>query len=599
MMSQTFFTQRTHHCNMLNATHIGQIVHLVGWVHRRRDHGSLIFIDLRDRFGLTQLIFDPTIDAQSHTAASKLRSEWVIAIEGKVRKRGEGLTNPKLATGEIEVEITKFSLLSTAKTPPFSICDDATETHEDVRLKYRYLDIRRGKIATNLALRHKALMVTRNYFDQQGFLDIATPILARSTPEGARDYLVPSRIYPGNFYALPQSPQIFKQLLMIAGMDRYFQIAPCFRDEDLRADRQPEFTQLDVEMSFETPSAIKKLIHGYLTTLFASCAGVEIPTEIPSMSYHECLEHYGTDRPDLRFDLRLHRIDDLAKQANFTVFLEQLEVGGCIKALCVKNGASLSRKEIDRYTTFVSNFGLKGLAWMKKQQGALTSSIVKFFPETTLREIGHRLKVEDGDLLLFAAASEPIVNQALDHLRRLIAKEQNLIDPNKYSCLWVVDFPLFERDPIEKTLKSPHHPFTQPHPDDLHFLQSEPTKVRSLSYDIVINGYEVGGGSERIHDFSLQQKIFELLQMSPEDIQEKFGFFTDALQYGTPPHLGIALGIERLIMLLAKTDNIRDVIAFPKTQRASDVMMRCPEQVFDNQLDELGIQTKSKQISWL
>ncbi|MEM7174738.1 MAG: aspartate--tRNA ligase [Chlamydiota bacterium] len=599
MITTSFSTKRSHYCHALNRSHIGETVTLVGWVHRRRDHGSLIFIDLRDRFGITQLIFDPTIDATSHSAAAKLRAEWVIAIQGKVRSRGEGLNNPKLATGEVEVEVKGFALLSSAKTPPFSICDETTETHEDLRLKYRYLDIRRGKVADNLSLRHRAMMVTRNYFDSQGFLDIATPILARSTPEGARDYLVPSRIYPGNFYALPQSPQIFKQLLMIAGMDRYFQIAPCFRDEDLRADRQPEFTQLDIEMSFASPETIKNLIHNYLKTLFSDCIQATIPDEIPEMSYYECLEHYGTDRPDLRFEMHLHRLDDLAKQSTFGVFLDQLQTGGCIKSLCVKGGATLSRKEIDRYTSFVSNFGLKGLAWMKFQAGELSSSIVKFFPQSTLQELTKRMGAEEGDLLLFAAANESVVNQALDHLRRLIAKERNLIDHVTYSCLWVVDFPLFERDPIEKTLKSIHHPFTQPHPKDLPLLDSNPTKVRSLSYDIVINGYEVGGGSQRIHDFSVQQKIFQLLQLQPEEIQEKFGFFTEALQYGTPPHLGIALGIERLMMLLAKTDNIRDVIAFPKTQKASDLMMQCPEQVKPAQLEELDIQAEPKQISWL
>ncbi len=590
--------QRTHHCNQLERSHIGAAVTLTGWVHRRRDHGSLIFIDLRDRFGLTQLIFDPTLDTKAHAAAAKLRSEWVIAIEGKVRSRGEGLANPKLKTGEIEVEVCHLTVLSEAKTPPFSISDEMTETHEELRLKYRYLDIRRGQLAANLALRHRALMVTRNYFDQQGFLDIATPILARSTPEGARDYLVPSRIYPGNFYALPQSPQIFKQLLMVSGMDRYFQIAPCFRDEDLRADRQPEFTQLDIEMSFSTPQALQHTINDYLALLFKTCLDATLPQTPLQMSYADCIEKYGTDRPDLRFEMPLYRVDALAKQSNFTVFRDTLDAGGCIKGLCVKQGATLSRREIDHYTSFVGNFGLKGLAWMKVQEEGPTSSITKFFSQETLLAIASHMEAQTGDLLLFAASSEATVNQALDHLRRLLAKDRGLIDPHVYAPLWVVDFPLFEYDSLEGRLKSVHHPFTQPHPDDLDLLQSEPTKVRSLSYDIVINGYEVGGGSQRIHNFSLQQDIFKLLQLSPDAIQEKFGFFTEALQYGTPPHLGIALGIERLIMLLAKTDHIRDVIAFPKTQKASDLMMRCPEKVSESQLTELELRTEAKQISW-
>lgn len=591
--------RRTHRCNELRQEDIGSIVTLSGWVHRRRDHGGLIFIDLRDRFGITQLIFDPEISKKTHEDASKLRAEWVISAKGKVRARGEGLENPKLETGAIEIEVTKFVILSVAKTPPFSICDDSTETSEDIRLKYRYLDIRRGEIAEKLVMRHKAMMATRTFLDRAGFLEVNTPILGRSTPEGARDYLVPSRIYPGNFYALPQSPQIFKQLLMIGGLDRYFQIAPCFRDEDLRSDRQVEFTQIDIEMSFGYPEDITGLIHDYLKTVFKECLGYTVPDEIPTMTYHDCLENYGTDRPDLRFEMPLVRVDEIAKDSDFTVFKQQLNIGGCVKALCVKGGADISRKEIDRYTEFVGKLGLCGLGWMKKQENGLVSSIVKFFSKDQQKALEEKLKAETGDLLLFAAAHETLVNQSLDHLRRLIAKDRNLINPDTYEFLWVTDFPLFEWDEDEGRPQSTHHPFTMPHPDDIKLLTTDPLKVRSNAYDIIINGYELGGGSQRIHDYKIQEKIFETLKLDPQEVSQKFGFFTNALQYGTPPHLGIALGFDRLIMLLSKTENIRDVIAFPKTQKASDLMMQCPSSVHPKQLEELGIKASPKEITWI
>ncbi|MCB1080825.1 MAG: aspartate--tRNA ligase [Chlamydiia bacterium] len=591
--------RRTHHCNALRKSHIGETVTLSGWVHRRRDHGGLIFIDLRDRYGLTQLIFDPEISKEAHDEASKLRSEWVMTAQGIVRPRGEGLINPKLATGEIEVEVQAFEVLSKAKTPPFSICDDSTETNEETRLKYRYLDIRRGDITEKLVMRHKAMLVTRQFFDSQDFIEVSTPILARSTPEGARDYLVPSRIYPGNFYALPQSPQLFKQLLMLGGLDRYFQIAPCFRDEDLRSDRQPEFTQIDIEMSFGYPEDIQKLIHGYFQVLFKTCLDFDIPDTFPTMSYDDCLEHYGTDRPDLRFKMPLVRIDTIAKRSDFTVFKEQLQQGGCVKALCVKGGAEISRKEIDRYTEFVGKLGLNGLGWMKRQEEGLSSSIVKFFSPELQKELEDKLEVETGDLLLFAAAKESIVNQALDHLRRLIARERKLIDPKALEFLWVTDFPLFEWDAEEGRPQSVHHPFTTPHPDDIPLFESDLLKMRSHAYDIIINGYEVGGGSQRIHDFEIQKKVFAALKLDPQEVKTKFGFFTDALQYGTPPHLGIALGFDRLVMILTQTENIRDVIAFPKTQKASDLMMQSPSSVSPKQLKELEIQAEPKEITWI
>ncbi|MCB1107176.1 MAG: aspartate--tRNA ligase [Chlamydiia bacterium] len=591
--------RRTHNCNQLRAKDIGKEVTLSGWVHRRRDHGGLIFIDLRDRFGLSQLIFDPEISKDAHTLAGQLRSEWVITARGRVRERGEGLTNPKLDTGEVEIEVKTLEILSKAKTPPFSISDDQTETHEDIRLKYRYLDIRRGDVVQKLLMRHKAMMVTRAFFDKEGFIEINTPILGKSTPEGARDYLVPSRIYPGNFYSLPQSPQLFKQLLMVSGMDRYFQIASCFRDEDLRADRQPEFTQIDVEMSFAYPEDIQEILYRFLKSLFKECLNYDIPDTIPSMSYQDALEHYGTDRPDLRFEMPLVRVDEIAKESDFTVFKEQLKEGGCVKALCVKGGSDLSRKDIERYTEFVGKFGLRGLGWMKKQEEGLTSSIIKFFSPQQLKALEDKLGAETGDLLLFGAAGESLVNQALDHLRRLIGKERDLIDPNVYNFLWVKDFPCFEWDEEENRPQAVHHPFTMPHPEDLDLIEKDPLKVRSNAYDIIINGYEVGGGSQRIHDYEIQKKIFNALKLSEQEIKNTFGFFTEALQYGTPPHLGLAIGLDRLVMLLTKTNNIRDVIAFPKTQKGSDLMMQCPSSVNQKQLDELEIRAETKEITWI
>ncbi|MBI3211150.1 MAG: aspartate--tRNA ligase [Simkania negevensis] len=584
--------KRTHSCGELSAVDVGKKVSLSGWIDRRRDHGRLIFIDLRDRFGITQLIFDPEKSQKAHEEGSKWRAEWVVSVQGNVRARGEGLTNPKLKTGEIEIEVEDFTILSKAKTPPFSICDDKSIPHEDLRLKYRYLDMRRGQIAKNLIMRHKATLLTRNYFDSQGFLEITTPILARSTPEGARDYLVPSRIHPGNFYALPQSPQLFKQLLMIGGMERYFQIAPCFRDEDLRADRQPEFTQIDLEMSFSEPQALKKCIYGYIKALFKSCLNLEVPEVFEEMSYAYAMEHYGTDHPDMRFNMPLVRVDGVAKESSFSIFREAIEKGGCVKALCVKQGGDISRKLIDGYTIFVEKFGLQGLGWMKKQKEGLSSAITKFFTPDQLKKLENLLEAEEGDLLLFAAEKEMIVNQALDHLRRHIGKERGLINPELFTFHWVVDFPLLGWDPNEKRMTSTHHPFTAPLPEDLPLLSKEPLKVRSVAYDLIINGYEVGGGSQRIHDFELQQKIFNILNLSEEEISNTFGFFTEALQYGTPPHLGIAFGLDRLVMLLCHTENIRDVIAFPKTQKASDLMMQCPSTVSEGQLKELFIETR-------
>jgi len=590
--------RRTHTCGALTKSDANKKVVLSGWVNRRRDHGGLIFIDLRDRFGITQLVFDPEKNPTLHIQAEKLRAEWVITVHGHVSPRREGMANPKLATGEIEVLVDEMDILSKAKTPPFSICDEQIEVNEELRLKYRYLDIRRGEIAKKLIQRHQAMLATRKYLDKEGFLEIATPILGKSTPEGARDYLVPSRIYPGSFYALPQSPQIFKQLLMVAGMDRYFQIATCFRDEDLRADRQPEFTQIDIEMSFGIPNDLMTIIEGLVKTLFKECNGIDIPTPFRRVPHAVCLEKYGCDRPDMRFGMELVRLDDIAEKSTFTVFNEQLKEGGIVKGLTVKKGADISRKGIDEYTEFVSRLGIKGLAWMKMQDHKLTSSIVKFFPETLQKELIARMQIEEGDLIFMIADLPPKVNQGLDHLRRKVARDRNLIKNNHYEFLWVTDFPLFNWNADEKRMESEHHPFTSLNLEDLHLLEKEPLKVRSSGYDLVLNGYEIGGGSQRIHNPELQQKIFECLKLNPEELQTKFGFFIEALSYGTPPHLGIALGLDRLLMILTQTENIRDVIAFPKTQKASDLMLESPSEVAQEQLKELKITTESSEMSW-
>ncbi|NGX57754.1 MAG: Aspartate--tRNA(Asp/Asn) ligase [Chlamydiae bacterium] len=582
--------RRTYNCGTLTASMIGETVTLAGWVNRRRDHGGLIFIDLRDRFGLTQLVFNPDKNPECHTQAEKLRSEYVIAIKGEVIPRAEGMKNPNMHTGEIEVMVSEMEVLSTAKTPPFSVCDEMIQVNEEIRLKYRYLDMRRGEIGDKLITRHKAMLSVRNYLDQEGFLEIATPILGKSTPEGARDYLVPSRIYPGNFYALPQSPQIFKQLLMVGGMDRYFQIAPCFRDEDLRADRQPEFSQIDLEMSFSTTDELFPLIESLLRKMFKDCGDIDISSKFRSESYDWCIENYGTDKPDLRFGMPLVPLNDIAERSNFSVFKDQISGGGIVKGLCVKGGADISRKGIDQYTEFVGHLGIKGLAWMKMQEeGQLSSSIVKFFSEELQKELIERFKCVPGDLIFMIADDKGRVNLSLDQLRRKIARDRDFIDSNHFEFLWVTDFPLMTWDAESHRLETEHHPFTAPLEEDIPLLDSDPLKVRSSSYDLVLNGYEIASGSQRIHDSELQHKIFEILKLSEEELNDRFGFFINALKYGTPPHLGIALGVERLMMIISRTENIRDVIAFPKTQKAADLMMNSPSVVDHKQLLELGV----------
>lgn len=589
-----FDYRRSHTCGALRKEDIGKGVTLSGWIHRRRDHGGLIFIDLRDRFGLTQIVFDPEVNPEAHHSAEKLRAEWVISIKGQVIPRAEGMTNPNLATGAIEVTVQELEILSPAKTPPFSICDETIEVNEELRLKYRYLDIRRGDIAKKLVMRHQTMLSARNYLSNEGFLEIQTPILGKSTPEGARDYLVPSRVYPGTFYALPQSPQIFKQLLMVSGMDRYFQMAQCFRDEDLRADRQPEFTQIDIEMSFGTPEDLMRIVEGMIGQIFKDTIGYKIPTTIRRLPYKDCIDRFGTDKPDTRFGMELVNLSDIAAKSTFSVFLDQLESEGVVKGICVKGGADISRRQIDEYTEFVGRLGIKGLAWMKMQEGGLTSSISKFFSESVQQEIVERLQVEMGDLIFIIADLPTSANQALDHLRRKLAKDRNLIAAGQYDFLWVTDFPLFDWDKDDQCLMSMHHPFTSPHVEDMHLLDTDPLKVRSYGYDLVLNGYEIGGGSQRIHSMAIQEKIFKLLNLTQEELNEKFGFFLEALSYGTPPHLGIAFGLDRILMILTGTDNIRDVMAFPKTQKASDLMLDCPSHVASKQLKELEISVVAK-----
>lgn len=593
-----FDYRRTHTCDALRKDDIGKTVTLSGWVDRYRDHGGLIFIDLRDRYGLTQLVFDPEDAGNVHNTAEKLRSEWVISIKGIVRNRQDGMANTKLHTGDIEVLVKEIEVLAESKTPPFSICEESIDVNEEVRLKYRYLDIRRGDVARKLVLRHKAMLATRLYMDSEGFVEITTPTLGKSTPEGARDYLVPARTASGHFFALPQSPQIFKQLLMVAGMDRYFQIAQCFRDEDLRADRQPEFTQIDLEMSFGTPSDVMQVVEGLLQRIFKECVNIDITLPIKKMPYQTCMDKYGCDRPDLRFGMELSLLDDIVKDSSFSVFLDQLKNGGIVKGLCVKGGGEMSRKAIEDYTQFVGRLGIQGLAWMKMHEGVLTSNIVKFFTEDQQKALIQRLGVEENDLIFMIADKAARTNQALDHLRRRIARDRDLIKPDQYEFVWVTDFPLFSWNAEEKRLESEHHPFTSPLSEDLHLMESEPLKVRSSGYDIVLNGYEIGGGSQRIHNSDLQQQIFERLKLSPEELQSKFGFFLEALSYGTPPHLGLALGLDRIIMILTGTENIRDVIAFPKTQKAGDLMMDCPSKVSKVQLKDLNIGITDPDFSW-
>jgi aspartyl-tRNA synthetase len=570
-------------CGALREEDIGKEVLLAGWVHRPRDLGGLIFCDLRDRFGITQIVIDP----KKLPLGRKLGFEYVIAVRGKVSRRRE--ENPALATGKIEVMAETLEILSESAPLPLSICDETVEVNDEVRLEYRFLDMRRGPILKNIIMRHKAMMATRDFLDSEGFIEVVTPMLGKSTPEGARDYLVPSRVYPGMFYALPQSPQMYKQILMIGNLDRYFQIATCFRDEDLRADRQPEFAQIDMEMSFATCEELFPIVERMTAAIFKKCRGVDLKTPFLRMTYADCMEYYGSDKPDLRFGMKLVRLDDLARQSSFSIFQTVLEEKGCVKGFSVKGGVDISRKAIDELTLFMQNLGGKGLLWMKYHDGALTSPISKFIPSEQHKAWIEKLGLEAGDAAFIIAGTQKKTNQLLDHLRRKLGRERHLIAKDSLAPLWVTDFPLFSYNDEEKRMESEHHPFTSPNFDDIDLLEREPLRVRSSSYDLVLNGYEMASGSQRIHDGHLQEKIFALLGLTPEERAQKFGFFIDALKFGTPPHIGIALGFDRVMMILCDTDSIRDVVAFPKTQKAQDLMTHAPSPVSEAQLKELKI----------
>ena len=570
---------------------IGKEVKLAGWVLRRRDHGGVIFVDLRDRTGFAQIVFNPQVNEEAHNKAQDLRSEYVISVEGRVRARSEDMINPKIPTGEIEVMVEKLELLNVSETPPFMLEDDI-DTNEEIRLKYRYLDLRRPKVFNNLYYRFLITNAFRKHLAENGFIDVETPILNKSTPEGARDFLVPSRLSAGDFYALPQSPQIFKQILMIGGFDRYYQIAKCFRDEDLRADRQPEFTQVDIETSFLSTDEFLSIMEKVIADIVKDVYNIDLPLPLPRLSYKEAMENYGSDKPDTRFDLKLINVEDAVRGCDFAVFKNALDNKFIIRCLNAKGGEKLSRKDIDDFTKYVGIFGAKGLAWMRVTENGLESNIVKFFSKENQNKILEITKAEKGDLLFFVADTPKITFDALGNLRIKVAEKLNLIDKEKLNFLWVVEFPLFEYDYKEKKISATHHPFTAPVPEDVAILESDTLKVRSDTYDLVLNGNEIGGGGQRIYDSSVQSKIFSLLGISKEKAKVRFGFLLDALKYGAPPMCGMAFGIDRVVMLLQKQESIREVIAFPKTQKGQCLMSGCPSTVDEEQLEELHLKVE-------
>ncbi len=581
--------KRTHFCNLRRENN-GETVVLSGWVQRRRDHGGLIFVDLRDRYGVVQVVFSPEVDEESFHLAEGIRNEWVIAVKGKVSLRPEGTVNPKIASGEIEVYAQSLEVLNKAKTPPFYI-EDGITVDENLRLKYRYLDLRRPEMQRSLILRHKAAMYVREFLDRHQFIEVETPMLTKSTPEGARDYLVPSRVNPGKFYALPQSPQIFKQLLMLSGIDRYFQIVRCFRDEDLRADRQPEFTQIDIEMSFVDVDDVTTLMEEMLAELYQRTIGVNIKTPFPRISYQEAIDRFGTDKPDTRFGMELKDISPIAEKCGFKVFSSAIKNGGQVRGINAKGCGSFSRKEIDDLTAYVANYQAKGLAYFIVKEDGVKSPIAKFFNEEEINAILDKMAAQPGDLLLFVADQADVVAAALAALRTHLAQRLNLIPQDSYNFIWVVDFPLLEYDIDEKRFTAMHHPFTAPRDEDIALLEEQPEKVRAKAYDLVLNGVEIGGGSIRIHRREVQEKMFKAIGLTPEDAAEKFGFMLDAFEYGAPPHGGIAFGFDRLIMLLSGKNSIRDVIAFPKTANAACLMTEAPSEVDAKQLRELHIKS--------
>ena len=585
---------RTHYCGELSAEHLDTEVSICGWVHHRRDHGGVIFIDLRDRSGLVQVVVDPD-SPEAFAQAERVRSEYVLRVSGRVRRRPEGTENPDLPTGEIEVFVSALEVLNTAETPPFQVDED--EVSEELRLRYRYIDLRRPVMRRRLELRNRVTHVLRRFLDAEGFIDIETPILTRTTPEGARDYLVPSRTHPGNFFALPQSPQLFKQILMMSGMDRYYQVARCFRDEDLRADRQPEFTQLDLEMSFVTEDDVMDLNERMIRALFAEVLGVELPDPFPRMTYDEAMRRFGTDRPDLRIPLELTDVGDLMKDVEFKVFSGPAnDPFGRVAALRLPGGGRLTRKEIDEYTAFVGRYGAKGLAYIKvnaPEQGreGLQSPILKFLPDAVVDEILARTGAEAGDIVFFGADRRHVVDESLAALRVRLGQDLGLLEEG-WRPVWIVDFPMFEWDERSERWVALHHPFTAPKDADIERLASHPHECRSRAYDMVINGTEVGGGSIRIHRPEIQETVFAQLGIGEEEAHEKFGFLIEALKYGAPPHGGLAFGLDRLVMLMAGASSIRDVIAFPKTQTASCLLTHAPSPASEEQLRELGIRLR-------
>ena len=582
---------KTHTCGELRLSDVGKKVTLAGWVHRRRDHGGIIFIDLRDRFGLIQLVSDPNINQNAHQILNETRNEWVIQVHGIVRQRPSGMENPNLATGDIEIEVTAANVLNQAKTPPFLI-NKEEEVDENSRLRYRYLDIRRERMKKNLELRHRVIKFIRDYLDQRGFLEIETPILFKTTPEGARDYLVPSRLHPGEFYALPQSPQQLKQLLMVAGIERYFQIARCFRDEDQRGDRQPEFTQLDLEMSFVEREDVMQLIEGLFTEMVKKLLPHKklFASPFPRFSYQEALERFGKDNPDIRFGLELKDITDIAKTCGFKVFEDITARGGHVRGINAKGLGHYTRKEIDELTDYVKQFGAKGLAYLAiTPEGEERTTFAKFLSSDTLNQIKQRLAAQPGDLLLFVADKPEIVFESLGRLRSYLGGRLGLKDNNILAFCWVIDFPYVQWNEEEKRWDPSHHLFTSPMPEDIPLLDTDPGKARGQQYDLVLNDYEVGGGSIRIHQRELQEKVFKLIGLDPEVAAERFGHMLEAFEYGTPPHGGIAPGIDRLCMIFSDEQNIREVIAFPKNQAARDVMADAPSPADPKQLQELHI----------